>query len=159
MRKRFWERIKGKELLIFSIGTMLLLLAGAFAMASFKELLEGMRTIILSRDALITDYFELAGVGAAFLNAALVMGMGILLIWWQKIPFTGLTMAVLFINAGFALFGKKSGQCAADDIRYLALCKAASLKDEPIYLYSAVWFLSGPDGDRDGLSASLSPLD
>ena len=106
MGKRFWERIKGKELLIFSIGTMFLLLAGAFAMASFKELLEGMWTIIHSRDALITDYFELAGVGAAFLNAALVMGMGILLIWWQKIPFTGLTMAVLFINAGFALFGK-----------------------------------------------------
>lgn len=34
------------------------------------------------------------------------MGFGILLIRRQKIPFTGLTMAVLFINAGFALFGK-----------------------------------------------------
>lgn len=106
MGKRFLERIEGKELLFFSVGTMLLLLAGAFAMATPKELLEGMRTIILSRDALITDYFELAGVGAAFLNAAFVLGMGILLIWRQKLPFTGLTMAVLFINAGFALFGK-----------------------------------------------------
>lgn len=106
MGERFLERIKGKELLFFSIVTMLLLLAGAFVMASPKELLEGMRTIILSRDALITDYFEIAGVGAAFLNAALVLGMGILLIWRQGIPFAGLTMAVLFINAGFALFGK-----------------------------------------------------
>ena len=106
MGKRFLERIEGKELLFFSMGTMLLLLAGAFAMATPKELLEGMRTIILSRDALITDYFELAGVGAAFLNATFVLGMGILLIWRQKLPFTGLTMAVLFINAGFALFGK-----------------------------------------------------
>ena len=106
MGKRFLERVEGKELLFFSMGTMLLLLAGALAMASPKELLEGMRTIILSRDALITDYFELAGVGAAFLNAAFVLGMGILLIWRQRIPFTGLTMAVLFINAGFALFGK-----------------------------------------------------
>ena len=40
MGKRFLERIEGKELLFFSIGTMLLLLAGAFAMATPKELLE-----------------------------------------------------------------------------------------------------------------------
>ncbi len=99
-------RLKGKELLVFSIGTMLLLLLTAFIMGTPKELLKGMITIILSRDALVTDYFELVGFGAAFLNAGLVLGLGILLIYIQKIPFTGLTMAVLFINAGFALFGK-----------------------------------------------------
>lgn len=99
-------RLKGKELLVFSIGTMLLLVLGAFIMGTPKELLKGMITIILSRDALVTDYFELVGFGAAFLNAGLVLGLEILLIHIQKIPFTGLTMAVLFINVGFALFGK-----------------------------------------------------
>lgn len=99
-------RLKDKELLVFSIMTMMLLLLAAVIMGTPAELLHGMTTIIMSRDALITDYFELVGYGAAFLNAGLVLGIGILLIRMQKIPFTGLTMAVLFINAGFALFGK-----------------------------------------------------
>ncbi len=106
MGKEFAGRLKDKELFVFSIMTMILLLAAALVMASPEELLKGMATIVLTRDALITDYFELAGYGAAFLNAGLVLGLGILLIRMQKIPFTGLTMAVLFINAGFALFGK-----------------------------------------------------
>lgn len=62
--------------------------------------------IVISRDALITDYFELAGYGAAFMNAALVLGLSIVLVVTQKIPFTGLTMAALFMNVGYALWGK-----------------------------------------------------
>ena len=106
MEKRLLERLRGKELFYFCVGTAILLFVGAFAKTSPEDVFKGFLTIILSRDALITDYFELAGSGAAFFNAALVLGMGILLIWNQKIPFTGLTLAVLYINAGFALFGK-----------------------------------------------------
>ena len=93
-------------MLFRSITTVLFLFAAAFLLAAPKDLARGMVIIVLTRDALVTDYFELAGFGAAFLNAGLVMGLAILLIRLQKIPFTGLTMAVLFINAGFALFGK-----------------------------------------------------
>lgn len=106
MGKGLRERIKGRELFYFSVFTVLVLLIGGFVMGSPKEIVKGMMTIILSRDALITDYFELAGYGATFVNAGIVVGMGLILICRQKIPFTGLTMAVLFINAGFALFGK-----------------------------------------------------
>ena len=106
MGKSLSVQIKDKELLIFSVGTMLLLFVGAFCLSTPKEILDGMVMIILSRDALITDYFELAGYGPAFFNGALVLGMGILLICRQKMPFTGFTMAVLFINLGFAFFGK-----------------------------------------------------
>lgn len=106
MGKAVLEKIKGKELFFFCIATVVLLLIMAFCTGTPMEILEGEVTIILSRDALITDYFELAGYGAAFFNAALVLALGILLIWKEKIPFTGLSVAVLFINVGFALFGK-----------------------------------------------------
>ena len=99
-------KLKDKELFVFSLVTMLFLLIAALVLGTPAELARGMVTILLSRDALVTDYFELAGFGAAFLNAALVLGIGILLIHFQKLPFSGFTMAVLFINIGFALFGK-----------------------------------------------------
>lgn len=106
MREKIRKKLDGRELFAFSVATVFLLLAASLLLASPKELARGMVTIVLTRDALVTDYFKLAGFGAAFLNAGLVMGLAVLLIRRQKIPFTGLTMAVLFINVGFALFGK-----------------------------------------------------
>jgi len=106
MPKRIRETLKERELFLFCIATVMLLIITALILASPKEIARGMITIILTRDALITDYFKLAGFGAAFFNAGLVMALGILLIRRQKLPFTGFTMAVLFINTGFALFGK-----------------------------------------------------
>lgn len=106
MTEKIRNALEGKEMFTFSIATALLLFITAFFLAPPRELLRGMVTIVLTRDALVTDYFELAGFGAAFFNAGLVLSLAILLIRLQKIPFTGLTMAVLYINAGFALFGK-----------------------------------------------------
>lgn len=106
MTKRIREILKDKELFAFCIFTVILLMITAFVLADPAEIARGMIIIILTRDALVTDYFALAGFGAAFFNAGLVLGLGILLIRRLKIPFTGFTMAVLFINAGFALFGK-----------------------------------------------------
>lgn len=100
------EKMRGKEMFVFTVGTNILLYLVAFLTASPRELLQGMIEIILSRDALITDYFVLAGTGAAFLNAALVMSHCIVLLRVEKIPFTGPSMAVIYINAGYALWGK-----------------------------------------------------
>lgn len=100
------EKLKGKELLSFSIFTMIVLFVTAFLLNTPMEIAKGMITIVLSRDTLITDYFELACYGAAFFNAALVLGSAIWMMHRLKMHFTGLTMAVLFINVGFALFGK-----------------------------------------------------
>lgn len=108
--EKWLERISGKELKIFSIFSMVLLfvaaMAATFATGNPMELVEGMKLIVISRDALITDYFELAGYGTAFLNASLVLAISIALVISQKIPFTGPTMAAIFINAGYALWGK-----------------------------------------------------
>lgn len=100
------EKVRGKEMFVFTVGTNILLYLVAFLTASPGELLQGIIEIIMSRDALITDYFVLAGTGAAFLNAAMVMSHCIVLLRAEKIPFTGPSMAVIYINAGYALWGK-----------------------------------------------------
>lgn len=90
----------------FCLATIFLLFIISFILASPSELLSGMKVIIFSRDALITDYFALAGYGPAFFNSAIVSSLVLLLFIQLKAPFTGLTIAAIFINAGFALFGK-----------------------------------------------------
>ena len=98
--------INGKEMQLFTIFTVILLYLVAFICSSPLEIWDGIRQIIVSRDALITDYFVLADYGAAFFNAALVMTVCVVLLMVEKIPFTGSTMAVVFINAGYGLWGK-----------------------------------------------------
>lgn len=102
------EGIELKMLCIFSM--ILLLAAGVAGMVQEREgivgVIKGLWTIVVSRDALITDYFELAGYGASFMNAVLVMGISICLLYREKVKFTGLTMAAISINAGYALWGK-----------------------------------------------------
>lgn len=100
------EKVRGKELRYFCGVSVLVLFVAAFLFASPKEILLGMKQIILSRDALITDYFELAGYGAAFFNAGTVMLMSMILIEAVKIPYTGITLGALFIGAGFGFWGK-----------------------------------------------------
>lgn len=100
------DKIRGKEMQGFCIFSVFVLLAVSFAFGTPMEIAGGLKTIVISRDALITDYFELAGYAPAFFNASMVLAIGVGLIIVQKIPFTGLTMAALFINAGYALWGK-----------------------------------------------------
>lgn len=105
------EKLEGRELKVFCIFSMLLLLAaGLVGMWHEKQgvlsVLRGLWVIVVSRDALITDYFELAGYGAGFVNATLVMAMGILMLHHEKVKYTGLTMAAVFISVGYALWGK-----------------------------------------------------
>ena len=92
------DRIDGKELRYFSLFSLLVLLIAAFASGTPGETAAGLVKIIISRDALITDYFELAGYGAAFLNAAMVLGLSIGLVLVEKIPFTtSLSLRILFL--------------------------------------------------------------
>lgn len=92
-----------KYLVNFSI---VVLMGAAFLCDNPRDILQGMKDILLSRNALITDFFVIGGMGAAFFNAALVLAVCEVLILVEKIPFTGPTMAALFINAGYGLWGK-----------------------------------------------------
>lgn len=92
-----------KRFVVFSI---LYLMVTALILDRPAEILAGMKRIVISRDALITDYFVIGGYGAAFFNAAVVMLIEYGLLILEKVNFTGLTLAAIYINAGFALFGK-----------------------------------------------------
>ena len=111
MAGRIRERLEGKELKFFCILSILLLFAAGVFGSSWEGLgdwstVRGLWTIVISRDALITDYFELAGYGAAFINSMFVMAIGFVLLCIKRVKFTGLTMAAFFINMGYALWGK-----------------------------------------------------
>ena len=98
--------IRKDGLKYFTYLTLALLYYVAVCFAGPRELISGLVELILCRDALITDYFELVGYGPAFLNAALVMTLSLVMIERAKLPYTGLTMAAIFINTGFGFWGK-----------------------------------------------------
>jgi len=100
------ENFKGKEIRLFCWVSMILLFAMAFIFDSPKDIMAGVWKIIVSRDILITDYFALAGYGAAFFNAGCMMLIAIVSITAVRLPFTGLTVAAIFCSAGFGLWGK-----------------------------------------------------
>lgn len=100
------EFLKGKEIRTFCIGTVILLFITAFLFDTPENIMRGMKNIVVSRDILITDYFVLGGYGAAFFNAALMMLIAMVLIAIVKLPYTGLTLAAIFISMGFGLWGK-----------------------------------------------------
>ncbi|MFI3166864.1 MAG: DUF1576 domain-containing protein [Bacillota bacterium] len=72
----------------------------------FSGILSGLLTIITSQDMLITDYVEIAGLGAALVNAGIVTMLSVALLYFSKEPFNGMTIVTTMLMAGFSLFGK-----------------------------------------------------
>ncbi|MBW9147258.1 DUF1576 domain-containing protein [Clostridium sp. CM027] len=78
----------------------------AFVMNTPTEIFIGFKKIIFESNILITDYVELAGIGATFFNMSLVVLASIFLLVHVGIKPNGSTVAALFTMAGFSLFGK-----------------------------------------------------
>ena len=97
---------KEKELRYFCMGSAVILFIAAFYFGSLEEILKGMLTIIYSRDALITDYFQIAGYATGFFNAGVMLLLTMGLVHMAKVPYSGLTLAAIFMNVGFAFWGK-----------------------------------------------------
>ena len=86
----------------FSIGLMLI----GIAMDEPANILPGLWKIVTMQDLLITDYFYIAGPGAALINAGLVTIVSIYIIQLSGDPFNGFTIVEMGLMAGFSLFGK-----------------------------------------------------
>jgi len=84
----------------------IILIGLAFIIDTPTEIFIGFKKILFESNILITDYMELAGIGAAFLNMALVVLSSIALLIFVGIKPNGSTVAALFTMAGFSLFGK-----------------------------------------------------
>lgn len=82
------------------------LLVIGFLLAAPTEILNGLYKIITMQDLLITDYFLIAGPGAALVNAGIVTMIAINLVRFSGDPYNGFTIVELGLMSGFALFGK-----------------------------------------------------
>jgi len=95
---------KGKYLII-TLYAVIIFLSSLFFNTP-QEILLGMKKIILAPSILITDYMELANVGAAFFNSGLIMIVAITLAKINKVNMSGPIVATIFTIGGFGLFGK-----------------------------------------------------
>lgn len=77
-----------------------------FFFNSPSEIIEGMKTIILAPSILITDYIELANLGAAFFNSGLLMIISMIIVKINKVHISGPVVASIFTVMAFGFFGK-----------------------------------------------------
>lgn len=89
-----------------SILLCLVLLGWAFILDSPSQIYSGLIQIIQSPDILLTDYMEVGGIGAAFLNASLMGLINIYILKKVDKEFNGFTLAAIMIIIGFSFIGK-----------------------------------------------------
>ena len=82
------------------------LVALGFVLDSPQEIWNGLIRIITTQDLLITDYFYVAGPGAALVNAGIVNAIAMNVIRFSGDPCNGFTIVEIGLMTGFALFGK-----------------------------------------------------
>jgi hypothetical protein len=101
------ELRKEQKLLILSAFPLAFLIFGI--LTSFKEginVFEGLYDITQSPSILLTDFLKVGGVGASFVNAALVGFFNIYLLKRFKMRINGLLIAAVMTVIGFSFFGK-----------------------------------------------------
>lgn len=78
----------------------------AFILDSPREILEGLKKIILSPDILISDYVEIGGISASLINSALTSMLSLFLLVFIGVKPNGATIMSLWLITGFSFFGK-----------------------------------------------------
>ncbi|MDH6366263.1 MULTISPECIES: DUF1576 domain-containing protein [unclassified Breznakia] len=100
------QNTQDHQIKIFLILFALIFIGSAFLLDSVSTIIDGMSTIIMEGDRLITDYVEIAGFGATFLNAGLLMLLSLGLLQLSKAKLSGMAIAAVFLMGGFGMFGK-----------------------------------------------------
>lgn len=95
---------KGKYLIV-TLYALIIFLSSVFFNTP-QEILLGMKKIVLAPSILITDYMELANIGAALFNSGLLMIITIIIAKYNKVNMSGPIVATIFTIGGFGLFGK-----------------------------------------------------
>jgi hypothetical protein len=85
--------------------------AAAFILFGFvvdgpQQVLRGLFEIVTTRDALLTDYFGVGGIGGGCVNAGLLTLCACFVYRRANAKMTGAAVACLFLVLGFGLFGK-----------------------------------------------------
>lgn len=82
------------------------LIAMSFLFNAPRDILQGSLTILTSPANLLTDYFQLANIGATLMNVGIICLISVTLIWINKVSVTGAIIAAVFTMIGFSFFGK-----------------------------------------------------
>ena len=98
-------RSRDRQFLFLALVPAYFILVGFF-LQSPGEILQGIFTIIREPDFLITDYFIIGGVGAAFVNAGILALVSIGIVYGLGMDFDGHTITSACLMFGFSLFGK-----------------------------------------------------
>lgn len=77
-----------------------------FLIQTPAQIFKGLIAIITGTDILITDYFEVGGPGAAFVNAGFITLFLIAIHYFGKVDFNGHAVTSCCMMFGFSLFGK-----------------------------------------------------
>ncbi len=95
---------KNKFLVMIFYSMLLLLSSLLFNTPS--EIIFGMGEIVVSPSILVSDYFVIANLGAAFFNCGLLMLISITLAKMNNINMNGTLIAAILTVGGFSFFGK-----------------------------------------------------
>lgn len=94
-----------KQFFLLTLIPVYFILAG-LSLQPVDEIVRGIYTMIREPDILITDYFAVGGMGAAFVNASLMMLISIGLTYFLGKEMDGHTITSSCLMFGFSLFGK-----------------------------------------------------
>ena len=83
----------------------IIFVAAAFVFEKPIEIINGLGQIFVSRGVLLTDYMDLAGIGAAIINSTLVGIYSVLLLHWSGAKPTGATIMALWMAVGWTYWG------------------------------------------------------
>lgn len=94
-----------KNYILILLFPVLFLLTSLFR-ESIIDLVKDLGRIIISKDILLTDYLEIAGLEGTFLNASLLGLLAIYYLYTFDIEIDGLVVAAVFTIVGFSFIGK-----------------------------------------------------
>lgn len=96
---------RNKRFLLLALVPIYFIVTGFFLQPA-DEIWRGMIAIVREPDFLITDYFVIGGVGAAFINAGILTLLSIGIVYGLGMEMDGHTITSSFLMFGFSLFGK-----------------------------------------------------
>ncbi|WP_067142976.1 DUF1576 domain-containing protein [Oceanivirga salmonicida] len=73
---------------------------------SILNISKGLMVILKTNNILVTDYFQIAGVSAAFINAAVITIINIAILFKLRLKLNGLLISAIFLMLSFGLMGK-----------------------------------------------------
>jgi len=97
---------EGKLLILLVFPVLFFIFGILMSIVENESVLKGIKEIVLSPTILLTDFLEIGGIGAAFINAAVIGFFNLYLLKKFKMRINGLLIAAFMTVLGFSFFGK-----------------------------------------------------